>query len=89
LPDRHPPDPQDPESALASKSIRIDAHSMNESIGRKVSPKTEGDSNLRRPVAKFADPNVTAGGQQRARVALGRLRTLWFNTACSPAGSAK
>jgi uncharacterized Fe-S cluster-containing radical SAM superfamily protein len=54
--------------------------SMNESNGRKASPKTEGASNLRRPVAKFTDPNVTAGGQQRARVALGRLRTLWFNT---------
>jgi hypothetical protein len=30
--------------------------------------------------AKFRDPDVTAGGQPRASVALSRLRTLWFNT---------
>ena len=29
---------------------------------------------------KFRDPDVTAGGEQRARVALTRLDTLWFNT---------
>ncbi|HKS88613.1 MAG TPA: radical SAM protein [Stellaceae bacterium] len=30
--------------------------------------------------AKFRDPRVTAKGEARAWVALGRLRTLWFNT---------
>jgi len=30
--------------------------------------------------AKFADPDWTAGGERRARVALDRLRTLWINT---------
>lgn len=30
--------------------------------------------------AKFADPDRTAGGEARARVALDRLRTLWINT---------
>lgn len=30
--------------------------------------------------AKFRDPSVTAAGEVRARVALGRLTTLWFNT---------
>lgn len=29
---------------------------------------------------KFKDPQVTAKGEPRARVALGGLRTLWFNT---------
>jgi len=29
---------------------------------------------------KFRDPDVTAGGERRAVVALTRLRTLWFNT---------
>ncbi len=29
---------------------------------------------------KFRDPNVTADGQERAVVALTRLKTLWFNT---------
>ncbi|MDF2232848.1 radical SAM protein [Albimonas sp. CAU 1670] len=29
---------------------------------------------------KFADPDVTAKGEPRASVALGRPRTLWFNT---------
>lgn len=29
---------------------------------------------------KFRDPMVTAKGEQRAVVALGKLRTLWFNT---------
>ncbi len=30
--------------------------------------------------AKFRDPLLTAGGDARARVALGRLETLWINT---------
>jgi MoaA/NifB/PqqE/SkfB family radical SAM enzyme len=30
--------------------------------------------------SKFSDPDVTAKGEQRAVVALTRLRTLWFNT---------
>ncbi|MHC8508953.1 MAG: radical SAM protein [Rhodospirillales bacterium] len=30
--------------------------------------------------AKFCDPDVTAKGEQRAVVALTRLKTLWFNT---------
>ena len=29
---------------------------------------------------KFRDPDVTANGEERAVVALTRLRTLWFNT---------
>ena len=29
---------------------------------------------------KFRDPDVTAGGEQRAQVALTHLETLWFNT---------
>ena len=29
---------------------------------------------------KFQDPDVTANGEERARVALTRLETLWFNT---------
>ena len=32
------------------------------------------------PLAKFADPDWTAEGEPRARVALGALETLWFNT---------
>jgi uncharacterized Fe-S cluster-containing radical SAM superfamily protein len=31
-------------------------------------------------VAKFSDPEVTAKGEKRARVALAALRTLWLNT---------
>ncbi|MBU2340954.1 MAG: radical SAM protein [Alphaproteobacteria bacterium] len=32
------------------------------------------------PVAKFADPRWTAAGEERARVPLTRLETLWLNT---------
>lgn len=32
------------------------------------------------PEAKFSDPDVTAKGERRARVALRSLRTLWINT---------
>ena len=32
------------------------------------------------PVGKFAHPNRTADGKERATVSLGALRTLWFNT---------
>jgi hypothetical protein len=32
------------------------------------------------PLAKFADPDWTATGEPRARVALSALETLWFNT---------
>ena len=32
------------------------------------------------PLKKFADPDVTAKGERRARVALAALRTLWINT---------
>jgi radical SAM family protein len=32
------------------------------------------------PRAKFSDPDVTAKGEKRARVALQALRTLWINT---------
>jgi radical SAM family protein/4Fe-4S single cluster protein len=35
---------------------------------------------LRAPLEKFSDPNVTAKGERRARVALSALRTLWINT---------
>jgi hypothetical protein len=30
--------------------------------------------------AKFSDPDLTAKGEKRARVALHALRTLWINT---------
>ena len=30
--------------------------------------------------AKFSDPDITASGEPRARVALEALRTLWINT---------
>ena len=32
------------------------------------------------PPGRFVDPDVTAGGEKRAEVALGRLQTLWINT---------
>ena len=32
------------------------------------------------PHAKFSDPEITAHGEKRARVALEALRTLWINT---------
>ncbi|MCP5364821.1 MAG: radical SAM protein [Hyphomicrobiales bacterium] len=42
------------------------------------------DTSRERPptlaAAKFSDPHWTASGEQRASVALARLRTLWFNT---------
>ncbi|MGH6831905.1 MAG: radical SAM protein, partial [Methyloceanibacter sp.] len=38
------------------------------------------DAALLAPLAKFSDPDVTAKGEKRARVALTALRTLWINT---------
>ncbi len=38
------------------------------------------DTALLAPLEKFADPDVTAKGARRARVALATLRTLWINT---------
>ncbi|MBC8013660.1 MAG: radical SAM protein [Methyloceanibacter sp.] len=38
------------------------------------------DAALLAPLAKFSDPEVTAKGEKRARVALAALRTLWINT---------
>jgi len=38
------------------------------------------DAALLAPLAKFSDPEVTAKGEKRARVALKALRTLWINT---------
>ncbi len=38
------------------------------------------DTALLAPLEKFADPDVTAKGERRARVALHALRTLWINT---------
>lgn len=38
------------------------------------------DASIDNPARKFADPDTTAKGEQRAVVALSRLRTLWFNT---------
>ena len=38
------------------------------------------DAALLAPLAKFSDPDVTAKGEKRARVALAALRTLWINT---------
>jgi hypothetical protein len=42
--------------------------------------KTMADAALLAPHAKFSDPDVTAKGERRARVALTALRTLWLNT---------
>ena len=39
-----------------------------------------GDDVLLAPHAKFSDPDITAKGERRARVALAALRTLWLNT---------
>jgi uncharacterized Fe-S cluster-containing radical SAM superfamily protein len=41
---------------------------------------TMGDDVLLAPHAKFSDPDITAKGERRARVALAALRTLWLNT---------
>ena len=38
------------------------------------------DAALFAPRAKFSDPDITATGEKRARVALTSLRTLWINT---------
>ena len=38
------------------------------------------DTALLAPLKKFGDPDVTANGERRARVALAGLRTLWINT---------
>ena len=38
------------------------------------------DAALLAPHAKFSDPEITAKGEKRARVALAGLRTLWINT---------
>jgi hypothetical protein len=51
---------------------------------RLLMPGLEGmrmaDAALLAPLAKFSDPEVTAKGEKRARVALEALRTLWINT---------
>ena len=38
------------------------------------------DTLLETPLRKFSDPDVTAKGERRAKVALAGLETLWFNT---------
>jgi len=38
------------------------------------------DAALLAPLAKFSDPEITAKGEKRARVALAALHTLWINT---------
>ena len=38
------------------------------------------DTALLAPLKKFTDPDLTAKGERRARVALDALRTLWINT---------
>jgi uncharacterized Fe-S cluster-containing radical SAM superfamily protein len=40
------------------------------------------DSTFKKPLdpTKFRDPDWTTNGERRARVALGKLETLWFNT---------
>lgn len=43
-------------------------------------PDSRLDDRSQRGGAKFADPRWTAAGEPRARVALGRPTTLWFNT---------
>ncbi len=47
---------------------------MNRQIDRALARPPAG------PLAKFADPDWTATGEPRARVALRALETLWFNT---------
>jgi uncharacterized Fe-S cluster-containing radical SAM superfamily protein len=38
------------------------------------------DAALQVPLVKFSDPDLTANGERRGRVALAALRTLWINT---------
>ena len=40
----------------------------------------QGQITPAQPIAPFTDPDVTAKGEPRARVALEKLDTLWFNT---------
>jgi uncharacterized radical SAM superfamily Fe-S cluster-containing enzyme len=47
---------------------------------RQLWPSGERDAVPKLDPRKFQDPNVTANGEPRAHVALGRLKTLWFNT---------
>ena len=53
---------------------------MNNSTCKQLWPSTETDAIPKRRLEKFTDPHTTASGQRRARVGLGRLKTLWFNT---------
>ena len=38
------------------------------------------ESEVVEKLEKFSDPNVTAKGERRAKIGLGSLQTLWFNT---------
>src|SRR3989337_2758001 len=57
---------------------------LRTAANRLLMPGLEGmrmaDAALLAPLAKFSDPEVTAKGEKRARVALEALRTLWINT---------
>src|SRR3990170_5040732 len=57
---------------------------LRTAANRLLMPGLEGmrmaDAALLAPHAKFGDPEVTAKGEKRARVALEALRTLWINT---------
>jgi predicted phosphodiesterase len=43
-------------------------------------PANNRDATLKLDPHKFRDPSITATGERRASVALGQLKTLWFNT---------
>jgi predicted phosphodiesterase len=47
---------------------------------RQLWPSGERDAVPKLDPRKFRDPKVTANGELRASLALGRLKTLWFNT---------
>jgi len=47
-------------------------------MNRQIDPAPARPGNA--PIARFTDPDWTATGEPRAKVALGGLETLWFNT---------
>ncbi len=63
---------QAPRAATSSRRRRVACDQLWPDAAR--------DSVAPLPRQKFADPRVTATGEPRASVPLGRLRTLWFNT---------
>ena len=64
-----------------------DAQAVNTRISVALDDETQTGGSMTQAQApprldprKFQDPDVTADGEERARVALTRLETLWFNT---------